>query len=74
MYGVEFKGRPIVRKTAKTRSAHQNQAAQIEANTEFFHQSKKNVALFSNSIPRGIKFKELSQKINRVFLVLEYSI
>ena len=63
--GVEFKGRPIVVETAKTRSAHQNQATQNEANAELFYQSKKNIALFSDSIPRGIKFKELNQKINR---------
>ena len=62
--GVEFKGRPIVVETAKTRSAHQNQATQNEANTELFHQSKKNIALFSDSIPRGIKSKELNQNIN----------
>ena len=36
-----------------------------EANTELFHQSKKNIALFSDSIPRRIKFKELNKKINR---------
>ena len=58
--GVEFKGRPIIVETAKTRSTHQNQATQ-----NLFHQSKKNIALFSDSIPRGIKFNELNQKINR---------
>ena len=63
--GAEFKRRPIVIETAKTRSAHQNQATQNEANTELFHQSKKNIALFSGSIPKGIRFKELNQKINR---------
>ena len=62
---VEFKGKPIVVETVKSRSAHQNQATQNEANTEFFHQSKKNVSLFSDSIPRRIKFKELNQKISR---------
>ena len=62
--GVEFRGRPIVVETANTRSAHQNQATQNEANTELFHQSKKNIALFLDSIPRGIIFKELNQKIN----------
>ena len=59
---VEFKGRPIAVETAKSRSAHQNQATQNEVNTEFFYESKKNIALFSESIPRGIKFKELNQK------------
>ena len=54
---VKFKGRSIVVETAKTRSAHQNQATQNEANTEFFHQPKKNIALFSDSVTRGIKFK-----------------
>ena len=58
--GVEFKGRPIIVETAKSKSAHQNQATQ-----NLFHQSKKNIALFSDSIPRGIKFNELNQKINR---------
>ena len=76
--GVEFKGRPINLKTAKSRSAHQKEAAQNEANIEFFHRSKKNITLFSESIPRGIKFKELNQNINRgrihQFLVLEHSI
>ena len=65
MSGVEFRGKPIVVETTKTRSAHQNQATQNEANTKLFHQLKKNIALFSDSIPRGIKFKELNQKINR---------
>ena len=63
--GVEFKGRPIIVETAKTRSAYQNQETQNEANAELFYQSKKNIVLFSDSIPRGIKFKELNQKINR---------
>ena len=55
---VKFKGRSIVVETAKTRFAHQNQATQNEANTEFFHQSKKNIVLFSDSITtRGIKIK-----------------
>ena len=36
--GVEFKGRPIVVETTKTRSAYQNQATQNEANTELFYQ------------------------------------
>ena len=58
--GVEFKGRPIIVETAKTRSTHQNRATQ-----NLFHQSEKNIALFSDSIPRGIKFNELYQKINR---------
>ena len=31
--GVEFKSRPIAVETAKSRSAHQNQATQNEANT-----------------------------------------
>ena len=31
----------------------------------FFHNWKKNIALFSDSIPRGIKFQELNQKMNR---------
>ena len=31
----------IVVETAKTRSAHQNQATQNEVNTELFHQSKR---------------------------------
>ena len=44
--GLECKGRPIVVETVKTRSAHQNQPTQNEANTELFHQSKKNIALF----------------------------
>ena len=48
--GVEFKGRPIVVETAKTRSAHQNQATQNEANTELFHQSKKNIYPFPRII------------------------
>ena len=65
MNGVEFKGRPIVVETAKTRYAHQNQATQNEANTDLFHQPKNNLALFSDGIPWGIKFKELNQKINR---------
>ena len=51
---VEFKGRPIVIQTAKTRSAHQNQATQNEANTDLFHQPKRNIALFADSIPKGI--------------------
>ena len=63
--GVEFKGRPIIVETAKTRSAYQNQETQNEANAELFYQSKKNIVLFSDSIARGIKFKELNQKINR---------
>ena len=62
---VEFKGRPIAVKTAKTRSTHQNQVTQNEANIELFNQSKKNIPHFSDSIPRGIKFKELNEKINR---------
>ena len=61
--GAEFKGRSTVVETAKTRSAHQNQATQNEANTELFHQSKKNIALFSDSIPRRIKFN-IRKKIN----------
>ena len=39
--GVEFKGRPIVVETAKTRSAHQNQATQNEINTELFPSVEK---------------------------------
>ena len=62
---VEFKGRSIVIQTAKTRSPHQNQATQNEANTDLFHQSKRNIALFADSIPRGIKVKDLYQKIKR---------
>ena len=31
--GLEFKSRPIAVETAKSRSAHQNQATQNEANT-----------------------------------------
>ena len=62
--GIECKGRLIVVETAKTRSAHQNQTTQNETNTELFHQSKNNIALFSDSIPRGIKFIELNKKID----------
>ena len=68
---VEFKGRPIVIQTAKTRSAHQNQATQNEANTDLFHQSKRNIALFADSIPRGIKVKDLNQKIKRARIHLK---
>ena len=62
---VKYKGRPIVVETAKSRSGHQNQATQNEANTEFFYQPKKNIVLFCDSIPRGIMLKELNQKTNR---------
>ena len=62
---VKYKGRTIVVETAKSRSAHRNQETQNEANAEFSHQSKRNTALFSDSIPREIKFKDLNQKINR---------
>ena len=34
------------------------------AYTEFFHQSKNNVVLFSESISSGIKFKKLNRKTN----------
>ena len=30
-----------------------------------FSISKENIVLFSDSVPRGIKFEELNQKINR---------
>ena len=39
--GVDFKGRPTVVETAKTRSAHQNQATQNEINTELFPSVEK---------------------------------
>ena len=57
--GVEFDGRSIVVETAKSRSAYQNHvpSTQNETNTGFFHQAKKNTALFSERIPREIKFK-----------------
>ena len=64
MNGVECKGRAIVVETAKRRSAHQNQTTRNEANADFFHQYKKSMVLFSDSIAREIKFKELNQKIN----------